>query len=216
MSGNLDVNNNRTVSIFTIILSMFWRGILGGVFISIAGWCYLSNPVVGMFLFCVGLIAVIKYKLWLFTGTVGLVPNFSEYLLSHFILLGNIIGCAIVGVFAMFSPNEIYTDAMSIIQLRLSIGWLHTLVLSVGCGILMSFAVIFAKRDSGFSDWLPLLFAVPAFILCGFPHCVADAFYSTLYLLNTPDVEVGRFIAYYASIVAGNTIGCTLHRLFIK
>ena len=36
------------------LLSSLWAGIL----IAIAGWGFLANPVLGMFLFCVGLIAV--------------------------------------------------------------------------------------------------------------------------------------------------------------
>jgi formate/nitrite transporter FocA (FNT family) len=84
----------------------------------------------------------------------------------------------------------------------------------------MAFAVDFARYAERevyehFSNWLPLLFAVPAFILCGFPHCVADAFYSLVYIFNTPICTIpwGDLAAYYGSIVLGNFVGCNVYRL---
>ena len=190
--------------------SSLWAGIL----IAIAGWGFLANPVLGMFLFCVGLIAVVKYRAKLYTGTAGFLTSWKELLPLLLILLGNIIGCLAVASVSLFSPLALPEAATKVITARLETGWLGTGFLAIGCGLLMSLAVDFARRNRDFSDWLPLLFAVPAFILCGFPHCVADAFYCCVYLLNATDISWGSLAAYYVSIVLGNFVGCNLYRLF--
>ena len=190
--------------------SSLWAGIL----IAIAGWGFLANPVLGMFLFCVGLIAVVKYRAKLYTGTAGFLTSWKELLPLLLILLGNIIGCLAVASVSLFSPLALPEAATKVITARLETGWVGTGLLAIGCGLLMSLAVDFARRNRDFSDWLPLLFAVPAFILCGLPHCVADAFYCCVYLLNATDISWGSLAAYYVSIVLGNFVGCNLYRLF--
>lgn len=204
-------------------LKMFGKSIFAGILIGIAGWGFLVNPVLGMFLFCVGLIGVVKYGAKLYTGTAGFMTGWSDLLSLLIILIGNIIGCLIIAVIALYSPMNLATAANEIIITRLSVGWLGCGLLAIGCGILMSFAVQFARYaerevNEHFSNWLPLLFAVPTFILCGFPHCIADAFYCMLYIFNTQPgaIPIGSLLAYYGSIVAGNFIGCNLYRVFIR
>ena len=189
------------------------EAVFAGILISIAGWGFLANPVIGMFLFCVGLIAVVKYRARLYTGTAGFITGWADILPLVLILLGNIIGCLAVAAVSLFSPLALSEAATGIITARLRVGWLGTGLLAIGCGLLMSLAVDFARRNKDFSDWLPLLFAVPAFILCGFPHCVADAFYCCVYLLNASEVAWGSLAAYYGAIVLGNFIGCNVYRL---
>ena len=189
------------------------ESIFAGILIGIAGWGFLSNPVLGMFLFCVGLIAVVKYRARLYTGTAGFITGWLDILPLMLIIFGNIIGSFAVAAISLFSPLSLPEAATNIITNRLQVGWLGTGLLAIGCGLLMSLAVEFARRNKDFSDWLPLLFAVPAFILCGFPHCVADAFYCCVYLLNTSEVAWGSITAYYGAIVLGNFIGCNVYRL---
>lgn len=189
------------------------ESIFAGILIGIAGWGFLSNPVLGMFLFCVGLIAVVKYRARLYTGTAGFITGWLDILPLMLIIFGNIIGSFAVAAISLFSPLSLPEAATNIITNRLQVGWLGTGLLAIGCGLLMSLAVEFARRNKDFSDWLPLLFAVPAFILCGFPHCVADAFYCCVYLLNASEVAWGSITAYYGAIVLGNFIGCNVYRL---
>jgi formate/nitrite transporter FocA (FNT family) len=152
--------------------------LFAGVLIAIAGWGFLANPVLGMFLFCVGLIAVVKYQTRLYTGTAGFLSSWRDLPSLLLILLGNIAGCLAVASVALVSPLPLGEAAIKVISSRLAVGWWGTGLLAIGCGLLMSLAVDFARKNRDFSDWLPLLFAVPAFILCGFPHfrdIVADA-----------------------------------------
>lgn len=202
------------LNFLTWLCHHFNSSIFAGILIAIAGWGFLANPVLGMFLFCVGLIAVVKYRARLYTGTAGFIDGWSDVLPLLLILLGNILGCMAVAAVSLFSPLALPEAATAIITSRLQVGWLGTGLLAIGCGLLMSLAVDFARRNKDFSDWLPLLFAVPAFILCGFPHCVADAFYCCVYLFNASDIAWLPLLAYYASIVLGNFLGCNLYRLF--
>ena len=188
--------------------------LFAGVLIAIAGWGFLANPVLGMFLFCVGLIAVVKYQTRLYTGTAGFLSSWRDLPSLLLILLGNIAGCLAVASVALVSPLPLGEAAIKVISSRLAVGWWRTGLLAIGCGLLMSLAVDFARKNRDFSDWLPLLFAVPAFILCGFPHCVADAFYCCVYLFSVSDIPWLSLAAYYGAIVLGNFIGCNIYRLF--
>lgn len=188
--------------------------LFAGVLIAIAGWGFLANPVLGMFLFCVGLIAVVKYQTRLYTGTAGFLSSWRDLPSLLLILLGNIAGCLAVASVALVSPLPLGEAAINVISSRLAVGWWGTGLLAIGCGLLMSLAVDFARKNRDFSDWLPLLFAVPAFILCGFPHCVADAFYCCVYLFSASDIPWLSLAAYYGAIVLGNFIGCNIYRLF--
>ena len=73
----------------------------------------------------------------------------------------------------------------------------------------MTTAVQFTRNNK----YLPLIFGVPVFILCGFLHSIADAFYILMlhhgYLLDNMNV----ILKIYGIIVAGNFIGCNLTRI---
>ena len=195
-------------------MSNLKSSLFAGVLIAIAGWGCLANPVLGMFLFCVGLIAVVKYQTRLYTGTAGFLSSWRDIPSLLLILLGNIAGCLAVASVALVSPLPLGEAAIKVISSRLAVGWWGTGLLAIGCGLLMSLAVDFARKNRDFSDWLPLLFAVPAFILCGFQHCVADAFYCCVYLFSASDIPWLSLAAYYGAIVLGNFIGCNIYRLF--
>ena len=195
-------------------MSNLKSSLFAGVLIAIAGWGFLANPVLGMFLFCVGLIAVVKYQTRLYTGTAGFLSSWRDIPSLLLILLGNIAGCLAVASVALVSPLPLGEAAIRVISSRLAVGWWGTGLLAIGCGLLMSLAVDFARKNRDFSDWLPLLFAVPAFILCGFPYCVADAFYCCVYLFSASDIPWLSLAAYYGAIVLGNFIGCNIYRLF--
>lgn len=195
--------------------NIFRSSVFAGILIAIAGYGFLAGQAVGMFLFILGLAAVVSYKLKLFTGTVGFI-NWEKIHHLVIILLGNILGCFLVSLIAKVDTVlGIQTAAQTVLQSRLQLGWLACGIKAIGCGVLMSAAVEFSKRGVDFGYWVPLLFAVPLFIHCGFPHCVADAFY----FLTCPKsvlMDSGwDLLAVYGSIVVGNSIGCNIYRLFL-
>ena len=183
--------------------------VLAGIAIGIAGFGYLAiGGLAGAVLFSFGLLTVVGYRLKLYTGTAGFIKKneFGQLLL---ILGGNIVGCLLVALLSRMSPLGLQESAQKILELRLSIGALRCGLLGIGCGFIMTTAVTFAREK----NYLPLLFGVPMFIICGFTHCVADAFYYLCVPLGFMKEHALEILGVYACIVLGNFIGCNLYRL---
>jgi len=125
-------------------------------------------------------------------------------------LLLNLGGCAIIS--AMTCTPEIAAASESIISARLAKGPLMCGVLAIPCGFIMTAAVRGASLSR---NWLPLLFGVPAFIICGFPHCVADSFYYASCSHSFIAEHGWSLLAAYLPTVAGNFIGCNIYRLVL-
>ena len=192
------------------------RGILAGACISLGGCIFLKvGGVTGAILFAFGLIAVISMQLNLFTGKAQFVWNPASarqteqggYLWLAAILALNILGC--VAMALLFSNPEMQEAAMTIIDKRLASSPLKNALLAVGCGFIMTLAVQNAARGR----WLPLLSGIPAFILCGLPHCVADAFYLASVTPEYMTERLADIAVFYIAIVAGNFAGCNAYRL---
>ena len=191
------------------VLEVFRSSLMAGVCVGIAGFGFLATrDIVGSVLFAFGLLSVVNYRLRLYTGTAGFIKK-GEIRLLLLILLGNIAGCLLVAMLARLSPLELQASAQNILEGRLAIGPLRGALLAVGCGFIMTTAVTFARKGNN----LPMLFGVPLFITCGFPHCVADAFY---YLTVPVDFWMAHGLeiaVFYVCIVAGNFVGCNFYRL---
>lgn len=201
------------------MIKILRSSIFAGIYIGVAGFGFLASGIqsetygslVGAVLFCLGLMAVVGYRLKLYTGTAGYI-NKNEVGDLFLILLGNIIGCFLVALFSRVSPMDIQTAAQNIVELRLRTGAVRCGVLGIGCGLLMTTAVTFAREK----NFLPLLFAVPLFIVCGFTHCVADAFYYLATPLSFWKIHALEILGVYACIVLGNLIGCNLYRIVLE
>ncbi|MFQ6703685.1 MAG: formate/nitrite transporter family protein [Alphaproteobacteria bacterium] len=191
------------------IIDVFRSSLMSGVCVGIAGFGFLATrDIVGSVLFAFGLLSVVNYRLRLYTGTAGFIRK-GELRLLGLILVGNIVGCLIVALLARMSPLELQSSAQNILEGRLATGPLKGGLLAIGCGMIMTTAVTFARKGNN----LPMLFGVPLFITCGFPHCVADAFY---YLTVPLDFWLNHFteiLLFYISIVIGNFIGCNFYRM---
>jgi len=191
------------------MLKTFRSAIVAGICIGIAGFGNLAvGGIAGPVVFAFGLSAVVCYKLKLYTGTAGFIQHPSEMKDLGVILLGNILGCLAVGLLARVSPLPIQDAAAKVLAGRLSAGILPSGALAIGCGFIMTAAVRFARQG----QWLPLVFGVPLFIFCGFPHSIADAFY---YLAAPFGNLSWSVLGLYVAIVIGNFIGCNLTRLIL-
>lgn len=202
--------------------NIFSSSILSGIAVAIAGWGYLACcskelEVLGAVMFSFGLLTVVNYKLKLYTGTAGFVPlrhedGSSRWLKAIgellFILFGNIVGCLLVSLLARLSPIELGEQAQKILEARLNVGPLYAGLLAIGCGFIMTTVVTFAREGKP----LTLLFGVPLFIFCGFPHCLADAFYYLTVPTEYTLAHIGEVALLYPCLVVGNFIGCNLYR----
>lgn len=191
---------------------LFRSAILAGIAIGIAGFGFLIlKGVVGAVFFAFGLITVIRYKMKLYTGVVGFVQSWSEIPDTFLVLAGNIVGCLMVAMLARLSPLGLQESAQNLLAGRLATGALKCGALAIGCGFIVTTAVTFARQEK----WLPLLFGVPLFIICGFPHCIADAFYYLTVPCSFLAEHALDVILLYLCLVAGNFIGCNLYRLLM-
>ena len=192
------------------------RAIFAGIAISIGGIAFMTmgNPL-GPILFSFGLLTVIHYKLALYTGAVGFTEliGFDKNILYNWktimiIILGNVIGCLTVAYLVNLGNFAFLIEPSSIVASRLAQDTLSVIVRGIGCGLIMSTAVQFAREGR----FLPLLFGVPLFIFCGFYHSIADTFY---YLASTlkPTSEMLITLAW---TYLGNYIGCSTYKMFVK
>lgn len=200
------------------MIRLLRSSIFAGIAIGTAGFGFLASGVqaeaygslVGAVLFSFGLLTVVGYGLKLYTGTAGFIRK-NEVESLFLILLGNIIGCLCVALLSRVSPLAIQDAAQNILELRLRTGALRCGLLGIGCGFIMTTAVHFARKK----QYMPLLFGVPLFIVCGFTHCVADAFYYLCVPLAFWKANFLSIIAVYICIVLGNLIGCNLYRIVL-
>ena len=181
--------------------------VLAGICISIG--CVVNlrvGGVAGAVLFAFGLTTVVYYGLKLYTGTAGFIRCRGDWSMLCVVLVGNILGCLLTALMIRYAEPELMEKAAAILQGRLDKGPMACFLLAVGCGFIMTTAVFFARQGK----MLPLLLGVPVFILCGFAHSIADAFY----FLAAPweDVLSWPVLWVYAAEVLGNFVGCNLYR----
>ena len=189
------------------LFNILRSAILAGLCISIG--CVVNlrvGGVAGAVLFAFGLLAVVHYKLKLYTGTAGFIRAKGDWNMLLFVLIGNIIGCALTALAVTYAQPDILPPDLAIVQSRLAKGPFACFLLAIGCGFIMTTAVEFARKGK----MLPLLLGVPVFILCGFAHSIADAFY----FLVSPSEQLLQtsVLIVYVSEVLGNFVGCNLYR----
>ena len=189
-----------------ILMSIF-----AGLLIGTGGLVYLRvGGIAGAVLFAFGLLSVVMCGAQLFTGKSGFLParQIPKLILM---LAANAIGCLIAAIIAVYCINtSVQTNLDSIITARQNASWISLLITSSGTGMIMTLAVYGARKQ----HYLPLLFGVPVFILCGLPHCVADAFYYSVSILMG-NFEWWILWAWLWAII-GNYIGCNLPRFFMQ
>ena len=183
--------------------NIFIRSILAGICIGLGGAIFIKlSGVVGACMFAFGLLTVVHFKLPLYTGTAGFIEfnKAREYYKMIIILFGNILGCILLSYM-----NIKGVDGTSIILSRLNTPYLQCLLNAIGCGLIMTL-IVQGGRDK---NWLLILFGIPLFILLGFYHSIADAFYTMV----VDDELKNEFFGRYWTIVLGNFIGCNIPRL---
>lgn len=189
-------------------IAILRSAIIAGICISIG--CVVNlrvGGVAGAVLFAFGLLAVVHYKLKLYTGTAGFIRAKGDWTMITVVLLGNIIGCALTALVYAYAQPDILPPDLAIVQSRLAKGPFACFLLAIGCGFIMTTAVQFGREGK----FLPLLFGVPVFILCGFAHSIADAFY----FLAVPEMYSTQLLLIYVAEVLGNFAGCNLYRWVI-
>ena len=183
------------------MITTLLRSILAGICIALGGAIFLKlGGVIGAVMFAFGLLTIVHFKLPLYTGTAGFIKtnNIQEWMNMLLILFGNIIGCFMLSLLHINGIN-----GSEIIQSRISNGLLNALLMAIGCGLIMTLIVRAAREK----NIILILFGIPLFILLGFYHSIADAFYFAV-----SDFDF-NYIPTYLVIVLGNFIGCNVPRI---
>ena len=191
------------------------KSFLAGIFIAIGGFVYLSvGNIPGAIMFAFGLLSVVTLGTPLYTGTAG----FKFYVTGTknklwklpLILLFNVFGCMFIGILSHASSKDIEFVAEELVYNRIIDGWFTDGLLAIGCGIIMTTAV---AAKTNYNTFLPLLFGIPVFILCGFPHSIADAFYISSCSNDFIKMWWPEILEYWGSVIVGNFIGCNIHNI---
>ena len=153
------------------IIGSIWAGIA----ISIGGIAFLVTK--QAIFFPIGLLIVCVYHLNLFTGKVP----YAE--VSHIpklmtIVIGNIIGAFLVGFIISYSKPSLTSVATEICEKKLIERW-EIIPLAILCNILIFVAVDNFKNHQISLTYrvIVLWMSTTLFVVCGFEHCVANAFY---------------------------------------
>lgn len=181
----------------------FLRSILSGICIGLGGAIFIKiGGIVGAVMFAFGLLTVIHYKLPLYTGIAGFInlEKVKDYEYMVLALIGNILGCYLLSLLNISEVN-----GNSIILSRISAGYLQCFLSAIGCGLIMTLIVDAARNG----NLLLILFGIPLFILLGFYHSIADAFY----MMVADFAIVKNYALSYVTIVMGNFVGCNVPRL---
>lgn len=176
----------------------FASGIAAGAAIGVGGWIYATlrpiapyGPFLGSLAFSLGIVLVCVCGLMLYTGKIGYMFRESLFAkdgkaapLPHralslaAILAGNAVGAFALGLAARWlSPAQTAESLAAIVASRNAAGTWETLLRSVLCGVLVYAGVDLYARFKGGLGVALVAACIAAFVLLGFDHCVANAFY---------------------------------------
>lgn len=192
--------------------------ILAGMLISMGGTIYLSqsNPVVGSFLFAIGLFTIVAFQLHLFTGKIGYLPfNKPVYLIELAITwFGNLLGAGLTALMVKNSRigGPLVEKVSGIAEIKLADSFLSIFLLSVFCGMLMFIAVDCYRNLQGSTlRFIAVFIPVMVFILSGFEHVVANMYYFSL-----AGSWSGHCFVSVLVMTLGNSVGGMLIPVYLK
>lgn len=187
------------------------ESILAGIFISVGGAAFLTvGGITGAILFTFGLASIVCYQLYLFTGLSGFIDNIRQLWELFLVLVFNIVGCLFASYAMSVSLPDLGNSAIDIVSKRVDMGALNVFILAIFCGFIMTTVVTFARKK----QWIPLLLGIPLFIMCGFVHSIADAFYYGLAMFSGYEMKWCNALMYLMAVV-GNFVGCNLYRVIL-
>ncbi len=175
-------------------LKFFISGILAGFIIGLGGLCFIltktylgaSGQVIGSLIFPIGLFLICVIGLDLYTGKIGFVFKDKTITISRLLLmlLGNLVGSVLMGTisYLLFKDNTaIMNVTKSLVIAKSDLGGINIvtfIIKSILCGMMVFLAVyLYKKALSDFMKFISVLIPIFIFVLCGFEHCIADAFY---------------------------------------
>ena len=188
-------------------------GIISGILIALGGAAFLAcydadipyTKYVGAVLFSVALLCICMRGYALYTGKIGFVVKKhtkDDISLLLLCLLGNAIGTVAFGYLIGWVFPEIKATALTLCASKLSQGYGFGLLRAALCGILVYLAVDIYHNNK---STLGILLCIPAFVLSGYEHSIADIFY-----FAASGIASGEALLYLLMIIIGNSLGSLL------
>lgn len=196
---------------------VFRKSVAAGAAICLGAAAYLScsNKVVGAVLFCIGLYCICAFSLNLFTGKIGYVLENRNLPTCLLIWLGNLAGCFLAALPLRLARPALAEAAAQVTGAKLQLSLVQVFVLAMFCGVLVYIAVeIYRTQEGSFGKALGILLGIPAFILCGFEHSIADMCYFIMGVRTMS--EAGRAVLFLLVCSVANGIGSIVFRLLCK
>ena len=193
-----------------LAIDSFWAGVM----IAISSILYLATSVLGLagqivgaFLFSGALLTICWFKMKLFTGVIGYVRTFHQAWRAILVLVWNLIGTLSIKCFAHMIPDSALEAGTTtfLSKLGMNYGWHTTFFAAVLCGILIYIAVEQYKQGRAYA----ILLAVPAFVLSGARHCIAE--FCDMLVAGSWS---WRCLLYMTIVIAGNSLGALLLSLW--
>ena len=192
--------------------------IIAGMLIGMGGTVYLSqpNPVIGSFLFAIGLYTIVAFQLHLFTGKIGYTPFQQPIYMIELVItwVGNLLG---TGLTALMVKNSrigaaLVEKVMGIAEVKLADNFLSIFLLAIFCGMLMFIAVDCYRNIQGSTlRFIGVFVPVMVFILSGFEHVIANMYYFSL-----AGVWSGHCLMSIAVMTIGNAVGGMLIPVYLR
>ena len=191
------------------------KGIYAGFMIGIGCMVYLAcpNKLVGAVLFSAGLFFILSNGGSLLTGLCGLKTPWKTLAA----VLGlNTLGALIAGVLS-WPSMKLAAPAAELVANKLAANPLSWLTNGILCGILVHLAVTGYKRAKDAPHALAsVLYAIPAFIVAGFEHSIADLGYLAIALPALDPVTIMKMLGLIVVVIAGNVIGSKALRICLE
>lgn len=173
-------------------MKLLFKSVLAGMFIGLACQIYLlvPNKYVACALFSAGLISIRLCDHRLFTGLVQYIPTLTHPPMEYVkVLIGNVFG---VLVMSFVATGAVHEAARAVMEVKAEQTVLECVINGFGCGMLMTVATLPITP-------LPVTaLCIMAFLLAGFNHSIADAYYM---------FSSHYFVPTWFATLAGNTVG---------
>lgn len=172
---------------------------LAGIAIAIGGVAYLVSG--QAWTFPIGLFMVCLFELHLFTGKVSTASSVSEIPGLIIMVVSNMLSAMMMGEVMRYAKPQIVDAAVEICTRKMGEGF-ALIPLAILCNVMIYTAVYSYNNKRSAVRMFGLFFATFIFVLCGFEHCVANAFYFSL-----AGMVDGSAVAYLVKNAVFNAVG---------
>lgn len=193
------------------IIDSFWAGVM----IAISCMIYLAvddisgfGHIFGASLFSGALLVICWFEMNLFTGKVGYIRKTKDLPRTAAILVGNLLGGLSIGTVKGILPDESLEIGRAGFASKIETtftSWNETFFAAVVCGILIYIAV----EQYRHGRYYAILLCVPAFILSGGRHCIAEFCF-----MIAADATTWKALVHIGLVVVGNSIGSLMLSLW--